>query len=115
MRPWSRQRRNAPPIALAPVRPAAVMESVEPRVLFASFVVTTTADAGAGSLRQAISDANAAPGVDDISFNIPGTGVQTINLASPLPTVTDVVTIDGTTQPGYQPDPNAAATPVIEL
>ena len=94
-----------------------MLEAVEPRVLFASFVVTTAADAGAGSLRQAIIDANAAPGVDDISFNIPGATpvVKTIDLASPLPAITDVVTIDGTTQPGYEPDPNVPATPVIEL
>src|SRR2546423_852428 len=39
-----------------------MMEVVEPRVLFAAFVVTNTNDAGAGSLRQAILDANAAPG-----------------------------------------------------
>ncbi len=44
-----------------------------------------------------------------ISFAIPGTGVQTITLASPLPAVTDPATIDGTTQPTF------AGTPVIEL
>src|SRR5437763_3882625 len=57
---------------------AARMESVEPRLLFATFTVTTTADAGPGSFRQAILDANAAPNpaddVDFINFNIPGTG-----------------------------------------
>jgi hypothetical protein len=66
----------------------------------ATFTVTTTADSGAGSLRQAIFDANAAPGADTIAFNIAGPGVHTIVLASPLPFVTDVVTIDGYTQPG---------------
>ena len=93
------------------------MEPVEPRLLFASFEVTTAADSGAGSLRQAIVDANAAPGVDDITFNIDpaSPGLKTINLTSALPTITDVVTIDGTTQPGYEPDPSVAATPVIEL
>ena len=122
LRPWRRQRQNAharnlPAAGKTPGRPAVVLEAVEPRVLFASFVVTTVADDGAGSLRQAIRDANAAPGVDDISFNIPGAtpAVKTINLASPLEPITDVVTIDGTTQPGYEPDPNVPATPVIEL
>ncbi len=67
---------------------------------FAGFVVTNTADAGAGSLRQAILDANANPGPDDITFNIPGAGVHTIKPLSPLPVVTGTVNIDGFTQPG---------------
>jgi hypothetical protein len=37
----------------------------------ATFVVTTTSDSGAGSLRQAILDANANAGADTITFNIP--------------------------------------------
>ena len=36
------------------------------------FTVTTTADSGPGSLRQAILNANANPGMDDITFDIPG-------------------------------------------
>ncbi len=75
----------------------------------ATFVVTTTADAGPGSLRQAILDANAAPGADDIHFNIGGGGPQVIAVASALPNVTDPVVIDGTTQPGF------TATPIITL
>jgi hypothetical protein len=70
--------------------------------------VTSTADSGFGSLRQAILNANANPGVDTISFMI-GSGPQTINLASPLPTITDPVILDGTSQPGY------AGTPLIEI
>ena len=38
----------------------------------ATFTVTTTADSGPGSLRQAILDANASPGADTIVFNIAG-------------------------------------------
>jgi hypothetical protein len=75
----------------------------------ATFVVTNVNDAGTGSLRQAILDANATPGADTIAFNIPGTGVKTIAPLSDLPQVRDTVTIDGTTQPGY------AGSPVIEL
>ena len=45
----------------------------------ATFNVTTTADAGAGSLRQAIIDANAASGADTITFQA---GLGTINLTS---------------------------------
>ena len=67
---------------------------------FAGFVVTNTNDAGAGSLRQAIIDANTNPGPDDITFNIPGAGLHTITPASPLPTILAAVNIDGYTQPG---------------
>ena len=68
-----------------------------------AFVVTSTADAGAGSLRQAIEDANALPGLDGISFEIPGAGPHTIRPSSPLPPITDPVVIDGYTQPGAGP------------
>jgi hypothetical protein len=78
--------------------------------LLASFTVTNTNDSGAGSLRQAIIDANALAGADTIDFNIAGGGPQTINLLSALPTITDTVTIDATTQAGY-----AAGAPVIVL
>ena len=64
------------------------------------FVVTNTNDAGAGSLRQAMIDANAASGKDGISFAIPGDGPHTIQPASPLPFITDPLVIDGYTQRG---------------
>jgi hypothetical protein len=70
----------------------------------ATFTVTTTADSGAGSLRQAILDANASPGADTINFNIPGPGVHTIVLTTWLPNATDVLTVDGYTQPGSSPN-----------
>ncbi len=73
------------------------------------FVVTNTNDSGAGSLRQAILDANTDPGTETIRFNIPGSGVKTITPTSALPTITDAVIIDGTTQPGF------SGTPIIEL
>jgi uncharacterized repeat protein (TIGR01451 family) len=75
----------------------------------ATFTVINTNDSGAGSLRQAILDANQNSGADAINFTIPGSGTHTINLLSPLPFITGVLTIDGTTQ-----DPQAA-TPPIEL
>jgi uncharacterized repeat protein (TIGR01451 family) len=74
-----------------------------------SFIVTNTTDSGVGSLRQAILAANATPGAEVISFNIPGAGVHTISPASALPVSTGPVTIDGTTQPGF------SGTPLIEL
>jgi hypothetical protein len=79
-----------------------------------TFTVTNTADAGAGSLRQAILDANANPGLDYVGFAIatasPGcnaaSGVCTIQPASPLPTITDALVIDGYTQPGATANSN---------
>lgn len=61
--------------------------------------VTTTSDSGAGSLRQAILDANTAGG-DLIEFAIAGTGPHTITLASVLPTITTATTINGYSQSG---------------
>jgi HYR domain len=71
--------------------------------------VNPSAFGGTGTLRQAIVDANATAGADLINFNIPGSGVHTINLQAPLPMIMETVTIDGTTQPGF------GGTPVIEL
>lgn len=68
--------------------------------------VTNTLDSGPGSLRQAITDANLTPAADTITFNIPGTGVQTIAPASALPMITQPVTIDGYTQAGATPNTN---------
>ena len=70
----------------------------------AIFVVSSTADSGTASLRQAVLDANATPAeADTISFAIPGTGPHTITLASALPNLVDNgLTIDGATQPGSQ-------------
>ena len=74
-----------------------------------TFEVTTTNNAGAGSLRQAILDANAHAGPDTITFSIPGSGIRSIVPATGLPTITSPVTIDGTTQTGFN------GTPLIEL
>src|SRR5438270_368197 len=84
------------------------LEPLEDRCLPSTFTVLNTADSGAGSLRQAILDANAAAGADVINFNVGG-GVQTISPTSLLPQITGSVTIDGTTQPGF------AGSPLIEL
>ena len=64
------------------------------------FYVTTAADSGPGSLRQAILDLNASPRGGAIRFNIAPGGPQTIHLsATPLPEVTKPVVLDGATQP----------------
>jgi hypothetical protein len=66
----------------------------------APIAVTSAADSGPGTLRQAILDANAnAPALDTITFNISGSTL--ITLASALPQITDGVHIDGTSQPGF--------------
>ena len=66
----------------------------------AMFTVTNTNDSGAGSLRQAILDANTAPGSDTIAFAIPGSAPHTIQPATALPTITGPGLLDGTTQTG---------------
>ena len=69
-------------------------------VLAGAFTVTNTNDSGAGSLRQAINDANADIDFSTIMFNIPGPGVHTIAPATSLPPLGFIVTIDGYSQPG---------------
>lgn len=82
----------------------------------ATFEVTTTADSGPGSLADAIAQANASPGNDILTFNISGPGPHTIQLPGPavgtsaFPAITEAVTIDGTTQPGY-----AGGVPDIQI
>ncbi|HEY2053359.1 MAG TPA: hypothetical protein VGH14_05425 [Solirubrobacterales bacterium] len=65
----------------------------------ATFTVTTTEDSGAGSLRQAITEANGTPG-STIDFNILGTGPFTIAPATVLPNLNAAgTTIDACSQP----------------
>src|SRR4051794_15934114 len=82
------------------------LETLEGRRLPATFTVININDSGAGSFRQAITDVNAdpSPGQDTISFAIPGANPQVIQPASPLPTITHQVLIDGysSTQAGAQ-------------
>jgi CSLREA domain-containing protein len=70
----------------------------------------TCATSGGGSvctLRAAIQEANAFAGTDIIRFAI-GSGPVTINTAS-LPAITQAVTIDGTTQPGW------VSAPIVQI
>lgn len=85
--------------------------------LLATFAVTNTNDSGAGSLRQAILDANANVGYDTISFNIDTSdpnydalhGVWRIQPLSDLPAITETALLDGWSQTGF------SSNPVIEL
>ncbi|PTL60106.1 beta strand repeat-containing protein [Paraconexibacter algicola] len=69
-----------------------VAGAAAPSASAATFPVSNLADAGAGSLRQAILDANAAPGADEVTFAAGLTGQ--ISLASQIP-VADALTITG--------------------
>jgi len=68
-----------------------------PYVRAATFQVTNTASSGPGSLRQAMLDAGSNPGADTITF-VSGLG-GTIVLTAPLPTISELLTING---PGTQ-------------
>ena len=88
-----------------------------------TITVTGTGDTiavdGVITLREAMTAANSnaasgdAPagtaGLDTIKFNIPGAGVHTITLSSLLPLMSDVIVIDGSSQPGF------AGIPLIEI
>ncbi|WP_316830241.1 gliding motility-associated C-terminal domain-containing protein [Pedobacter aquatilis] len=69
----------------------------------ATFTVLNNSNAGAGSLRQAISDANAngIATLDNIIFNIPALTIDdaTISLTTELPPLSANLIIDATTQP----------------
>ncbi|TKK64475.1 gliding motility-associated C-terminal domain-containing protein [Ilyomonas limi] len=69
-----------------------------------TIVVTSSADAGAGTLRDALATAaaNGTSVQDIIAFNLPDLTVngRTIVLQTALPAISSNVVIDGTTQPG---------------
>lgn len=92
-----------------------------------AIVVTTTSDVADGnvssvaallsepgtdnaiSLREAIDAVNNTAGFYNIEFNIPGTGIEVISPATPLPAVAVPVSIDATTQAGF------TTTPMVQL
>ena len=69
-----------------------------------TFIVTSNADSGPGTLREAITlaNTNGTASFDYIHFNIPETSfnLRIIKLVSELPALTSNITIDGSTQPG---------------
>lgn len=72
------------------------------------------------SLREAIADANDRPGPDGVRFAIPvvGTSEQLITLTTPLPEITETLTIDGYSQAGtsVNTDPDVSnAVPRIRI
>ncbi|MFT3790523.1 MAG: Ig-like domain repeat protein [Rudaea sp.] len=89
--------------------------ATSPAVQAATYTVSNTGDSGAGSLRQAIVDANAGGAGGTIVFAIPAatdagcgaaSGVCTIKPAFDLPAITQGVVLDGYTQPGAQANTN---------
>jgi hypothetical protein len=70
-----------------------IFEELESRRMLSVFTVTNTSDSGAGSLRQAILDANAGGEAADIVFAIPATDPNFVDV--------DVA------QPGGDADPDA--------
>ena len=96
--PFSRRRLTAR------FRPS--LESLETRLTPTTFTVSTLADSGDGSLRAAITSANADTAADEIDFSVAGV----IQLTSgALPAITNSVKIDGTTAPNF------AGVPLVEI
>jgi CSLREA domain-containing protein len=87
----------------------------------ATFIVSSTGDAGDANLsdgvcddgggnctlRAAIEQANARAGLDNIHFGITGAGPHTIQPGTDLPAITDPVIIDGYTRSGASANTNA--------
>jgi hypothetical protein len=88
------------------------LEALEDRLVPATLLVTSAADNGPGTLRNAIATANRTAGLVTIDFAIGASGsARTINLTSPLPAITGTVFIDGTSQGGS----GYSGVPLIEL
>lgn len=117
-----------------PVRVSLGFERLECRALFSTFTVLNTLDAGPGSLRQAILDANASPAGGSIVFNIPATDPNFIDVdaaltggdgladawritpLSELPELTHAtagITIDGHTQTAFAGNLNAFGPEIV--
>ncbi len=78
------------------------LECLEDRQLLTVYTVTDTPNKVV-TLTDAINLANAHAGPDIINFNLSPAGVNKV--AGALPAITDTVTIDGSSQPGYQNTP----------
>jgi hypothetical protein len=83
-----RAARSRPPLRLA-------VEPLEDRCVPATFTVLNTSDAGAGSLRDALNQANAAAGADVINFDPALTGQAIRVTSAALPDITDALTLTG--------------------
>gem|GEM_PF-4575010 len=124
--PGVRVSSSTKPKGIAPISARAAQQRIAGHIkpAAATFVVNTLMDtpdilpgdglcsdaSGNCSLRAAITEANALAGTDQIHFNIlPINFPQTITLTSALPVISDIVIIDGTTQPGF------SGAPIVEV
>ncbi|MDQ3815756.1 MAG: hypothetical protein M3347_17730 [Armatimonadota bacterium] len=94
-----------------------LLNSALPRAVAGTALVTNTKDTGPGSLRSAVTFANAHPGTT-VTFQIPRAalrgGVATIKLARALPVITANKTIiDGTTQTTFSGNTNPAGPEIV--
>ncbi|MBI4649121.1 MAG: right-handed parallel beta-helix repeat-containing protein [Bacteroidia bacterium] len=87
-----------------------------------TYTVINTNNSGAGSLREAVTNANNVVGADNITFNIPTSdtnynatdGTWTITLLSTLPYITTgYITIDGSTQTTNQGNTNVNGPEIV--
>lgn len=92
---WPRRQKKRKP---STYRRRTFAEALEPRLVLTSFLVTSGADAGSGSLRDAVEQANANPGPDLIQFDasIPDLAIE---LTSHEITITDSLILDAASLP----------------
>jgi len=83
--------RPARPAARRRLAPAPRLTSLEGRIAPAIFTVTNLNNSGAGSLRQAVLDANASAGFDTINIAVAGT----VTLTTGQLTITEQVKVNG--------------------
>lgn len=81
----------------------------------ADITVSNTNDSGAGSLRQAIIDANLTTASDNIIFNMTGTTVRTITLLSELPQIIYPVNINGYSKVNSSAGPIGSRNILMEI
>ena len=91
-----------------------LVEPLEDRRVLATFIVSTTADDGDGSLRNAVALANASPGFDDIVFDA-SLENQLIELTSEEILITDEIRIDGSSLTGGATVDLSSADPTPNL
>ncbi|MCU0705657.1 MAG: DUF4214 domain-containing protein [Fimbriiglobus sp.] len=116
---WVRQLFHRPPVAVPVVKSPRTrlgLQRLEERDTPATFLVTTTADSGAGSLRDAVAQANATAGADTIIFQA---GLGPVTLTSGQLSITDTTGATTITGPSTGTQlvqrSTAAGTPLFRL
>lgn len=90
-------------VILSREKPASIITL--PTAPLNTYLVTDASDSGLNSLRTAILLANGNAGADLILIKIPGIGPHVLAPLTPLPVVSDPVTIDATSDPDYVSSP----------